>query len=136
MDTTNSSPPNINISPSEATFLKDLLEGEVQRCRAVVELHNLTEAAHKNEGTNRQPLVERLNEYPANGVDLQNLVSYPPKLEPVPVKPLFFDAAWNYIQYPGREVEKVSVDAAKGGEKVDGKYQTVQQKKGWFGFGR
>lgn len=81
-------------------------------------------------------MVERLNEYPTNGVDLENLVSYPPKLELVPVKPLFFDAAWNYIEYPGREVEKVAENEVKGGEKTVGTEQTPQQKKGWFGFGR
>ena len=109
----------------------------MQRYRALVELSNANEAAHKNkEGANRQPLVERLNEYPAKGVDLKNLVSYPPQLEPVPVKPLFFDAAWNYIEYPGREVERVPENSAKDGEKPSATGQTPQQKKGWFGFGR
>jgi signal recognition particle subunit SRP68 len=138
MDTSDSSSPNISISPTEVQFLKDLLEGEVQRYRALVEISNLNEVAHKNEeGANRQPLVERLNEYPANGVDLQNLVSYPPKLEPVPVKPLFFDAAWNYIEYPGRELERVAENGVNGGEKLaPSTEQTPQQKKGWFGFGR
>lgn len=77
--------------------------------------------------------------YPANGVVLENLVTYPPKLEPVPVKPLFFDAAWNYIEYPGREVDEIVVtknesntdtSATKSAE------QTAKEKKGWFGFGR
>ena len=80
--------------------------------------------------------MERLNEYPAKGVDLQNLVSYPPKLEPVPVKPLFFDAAWNYIEYPGRQVENVAQNGVRGEEKATSVEQTTQQKKGWFGFGR
>jgi signal recognition particle subunit SRP68 len=137
MDTTSSSPPNISISPDEVSFLKSLLEGEVQHYRALVELSNLNETTHKSEqGTNRQPLVERLNEYPVKGVDLKNLVAYPPKLEPVPVKPLFFDAAWNYIDYPGREVVKVAENGVKGGENVESKERTTQQKKGWFGFGR
>jgi signal recognition particle subunit SRP68 len=136
METSDSSPPNINITPTESSFLKSLLEGEVQRHRALVELSNLAETASKSDGTNRQPLVERLNEYPVRGVDLQNLVTYPPKLEPVPVKPLFFDAAWNYIEYPGREVQHVAENGVKGGEKAQSKEQTAQQKKGWFGFGR
>jgi signal recognition particle subunit SRP68 len=135
MDTIDSSPPNISISPSEVSFLNALLEGEVQYYRALVELSNLSETAHKNEGIYKQPLVERLDEYPAKGVDLQNLVSYPPKLEPVPVKPLFFDAAWNYIEYPGRELQSTAENGAKGGGKAESKEQT-QQKKGWFGFGR
>jgi len=136
MDKSGSSPPNICISPAEVTFLKDLLEGEVQRYRALVELSILSEAAQKSEGNSRQPLVERLNEYPSNGVDLKNLVSYPPKLEPIPVKPLFFDAAWNYIEYPGRQLENPAQPVTKG-EKQSTKEQTAEQKKkGWFGFGR
>jgi len=55
------------------------------------------------------------------------------------VKPLFFDAAWNYIEYPGREVEKPATqNGVKGSSPVESKgaEQTAQQKKGWFGFGR
>jgi len=137
MDTSDTSPPNISVSSTEVSFLKDLLEGEVQRYRALVELSNLNSTAQKGEeDSNRQPLVERLNDYPSKGVDLSNLVSYPPKLEPIPVKPLFFDAAWNYIEYPGREIEQPmrSVGNSQGSETKD---QTAEQKKkGWFGFGR
>jgi signal recognition particle subunit SRP68 len=132
MDTSDSLPPNITISPDEATFLKDLLQRELQRYRALVELSNLTSKAEKAAQGSRLPLVERLNEYPPHGVDLQNLVTYPPKLEPVPVKPLFFDAAWNYIDYPGREVQIV-----ENGAQDESREQTAEQrKKGWFGFGR
>ena len=136
MDTFDSSPPNLSISPTQASFLQSLLEGEVQRYRALVELANLAETASKSEGTNRQPLVERLNEYPVQVVNLQNLVTYPPKLEPIPIKPLFFDAAWNYIEYPGREVPQVAENGVQVGTKAERKEQTGQQKKGWFGFGR
>ena len=135
MDTTTSSPPNISISSSEAQALKDLLDGEVQHYRALLELFNL--ASKQPSTVNRGPLVERLSEYPAQ-VDLENLVTYPPKLEPVPVKPLFFDAAWNYIEYPGRQVEKGAENGVKKAveKEAKGAEQTAQQKKGWFGFGR
>ena len=135
IDIDSSQPPNISISALESTSLHTLLTGEVQRYRALVELSNLIEASSKSEGSNRQPLVERLNEYPTKGVDLQNLVVYPPRLEPVPVKPLFFDAAWNYIEYPGREVQVVeNGGVAEKGETTEQAAQA--QKKGWFGFGR
>lgn len=135
MDISDSSPPNISISPAQVQFLKDLLEGEVQRYRALVELANLTETAHKSGGANTQPLIERLNEYPAKDVNLENLVPYPPKLEPVPVKPLFFDVAWNYIEYPGRETNKAMENGVKEAPGTSAE-QIAQQKKGWFGFGR
>jgi signal recognition particle subunit SRP68 len=137
MESSDSSPPNIYVSPAEVQFLRELLDGEVQRYRALVELANLAETGDKkDQGVGAQPLVERLNEYPARGVNPENLVSYPPKLEPIPVKPLFFDAAWNYIDYPGREVENVVETTAKVAAPAKGAEQTTQQKKGWFGFGR
>ncbi len=55
------------------------------------------------------------------------------------MKPLFFDVAWNYIEYPGREIqEKVPekvVDAASATAGTAAE-QAAQQKRGWFGFGR
>lgn len=87
--------------------------------------------------SNVAPLVESLDRYPLSGeVDLSHLVTFPPKLEAVPVKPLFFDVAWNYIEYPGRSPlqavqpqEEVLTPSSKGEEKQE-------TKKGWFGFGR
>ena len=85
-------------------------------------------------------MIHDLNAYPTLGthVDLKNLVTYPPKLEPVPMKPLFLDVAWNYIEYPGREgvvgkkvVEKLAVNGVKEDDK-----QPEKKNKGWFGFGR
>jgi signal recognition particle subunit SRP68 len=136
MDTSESSPPNISISPPEVQFLNDLLKGEVQRYRALVELANLAETAHNGEEGNTQPLIERLSEYPTKGVNLENIVTYPPKLEPVPVKPLFFDVAWNYIDYPGKDVEKAAENGVKVTVATGADHTTQQQKKGWFGFGR
>jgi signal recognition particle subunit SRP68 len=72
-----------------------------------------------------------------NGADLKNLVTYPPKVEPIPVKPLFLDVAWNYIEYPGRERE-VAGNGVNG--PGDGAARPAEEKKeakkGWFGFGR
>jgi signal recognition particle subunit SRP68 len=40
----------------------------------------------------------KLNQFPQpNSIDMANLVEYPPKLQPIPVKPFFFDIAYNYI---------------------------------------
>ena len=72
-----------------------------------------------------------------NGADLTNLVTYPPKVEPIPVKPLFLDVAWNYIEYPGRE-RNVAGNRANGlGDgTANDKEEKKEAKKGWFGFGR
>lgn len=138
-----SSPPNIIISQSDFKYLRNLLQGELQHQRALVELSNLDRKTTASGGqTLSSPLIERLHEYPAagGGLDLKNLVSYPPKLEPVPVKPLFFDVAWNYIEYPGRSAEqRVANGRDHEKEKENGSapyQQNAHQKKGWFGFGR
>lgn len=82
------------------------------------------------------PLVDNLDQYPPAGVDLTNLVNYPPKLQPIPVKPLFFDIAWNYIEYPGRKKEVVEngVKTSTAGEGTA--EEKKEARKGWFGFGR
>ena len=71
------------------------------------------------------------------GADLSNLVIYPPQLRPIPVKPLFLDVAWNYIEYPGRtrKVEAMGVNGVteKGPDVVEEKKEA---RRGWFGFGR
>ncbi|RAL66120.1 hypothetical protein DID88_005791 [Monilinia fructigena] len=142
MDTTNTAtPPNLTVTPSESQSLLSHLESELQHYRALVEISNLTSTTTKSsDGTIYQtPLVERLHKYPADSVvDLKNLVIYPPKLEVVPVKPLFFDAAWNYIDYPGRMAEKVVEKNSFEEEtkEVQSEQPQQQQKKGWFGFGR
>jgi len=138
METSAASPPNITVFPSEVAYLKSLLDGEVQHYRALVELANLSPKT--SEGVNSQPLIEKLAEYPAKNIDLKNLVTYPPKLEPVPVKPLFFDVAWNYIEYPGREIKEqvteTSVKVPPASASTATEQQAAQQKRGWFGFGR
>ncbi|KAL2001951.1 hypothetical protein VTN02DRAFT_929 [Thermoascus thermophilus] len=68
-----------------------------------------------------------MDEYAADGLELSRLVPYPPPLQPVAVKPLFLDVAWNYIDYP-REAGTAAAAPAQQQQK-DGR-------RGWFGFGR
>lgn len=123
-------PLNIEIRNSDIRFLSNLLKGELQRCRALVEIDNAKTKSQSTDTQSNIPLVQRLSEYPTAGADLENLVSYPPKIEPIPVKPLFFDVAWNYIDYPGK------VPAAASNQEESKSEQETPKKKGWFGFGR
>lgn len=129
--------PNLDVTPSQVKFLKDLLHGLVFQHRALVELHSLeVTEANKAHAGKPPPLVERLDEYPRGTVDLTNLVTYPPKMEPIPVKPLFLDVAFNYIDYPGR-TRKIAEKAINGQvEGQAGKEEKKEGRKGWFGFGR
>jgi signal recognition particle subunit SRP68 len=59
---------------------------------------------------------------------MENLVAWPPKLQPVPVKPFFFDIAYNYIGLEAKEGEaKKEVVKTKMEEK-----NPEPAKKGWF----
>ena len=126
-------PLNLYITAAQLSNLHSLLQGLVSQHRALVELQNIQSASAKKTVNPVPPLIERLDEYPSDGVDLTKLVTYPPKVEPIPVKPILLDVAFNYIDYPGRNrkfngngVNGVTEDA-KGGE---------EKKRGWFGFGR
>lgn len=131
---THSSLRSVDVLPEDAKFLADLLAGEVQRYRALVEIDSLRKQG-KAGGPRCDPslpLAERLALYPADGVDLRNIVAYPPKLDPVPVKPVFMDIAYNYIDYPQKGKPE-----ARAAEKTADKAAAPQpKKKGWFGFGR
>lgn len=129
--------PNIHVTSTQTSSLSTCLQGLVFQYRALAELDNLDSLAVETaKGTIPPLLVDRLDEYPASGVDLTYLVNYPPKLQPVPVKPIFLDVAYNYIDYPGR-VQKTPSSGVNGVSGPDQtKSSTKEGKKGWFGFGR
>ena len=130
-------PPNIDIAPIQVKELRELLRSLVFQHRALVELHHIDSTNRtKAKGAIELPLVERLDEYPHNLVDLSNLVTYPPKVQPIPVKPIFLDVAFNYIDYPGR-TPKVAEPAVNGSPETASVREVKKEgKKGWFGFGR
>ncbi|RKF60106.1 Signal recognition particle subunit SRP68 [Erysiphe neolycopersici] len=124
----------IHVSSSTVQFLKAMINGEIQRHRALVEFSILIENEKNFGDQNSIPLIERLSDYPSQGVNLVNLVVYPPVLEFAPIKPLFFDAAWNYIKYPGNEVKET--EEKKPQDKISAKVleRSNTAKKGWFGL--
>ena len=134
-----SAPPNFAISSSDATFLSQILNSELQRHRALVDISLLSKStSDEKSAAHAAPLVESLDKYPLGGaVDLSRLVQYPPKIEVVPIKPLFFDVAWNYIGYPGRKVQPQVVEQVRTQVVQEEERPTSSSgKKSWFGFGR
>lgn len=148
-------PPKLDLSPQQLDHVVSTLTKLVTQYRALAELKARapeSQGASKESGPTSDdamkpaPLIERLNrnEY-MEDVDLGNLVNYPPRLRPVPVKPLFFDLAWNYIMYPSQKgdlAHGADSDALNGKvasqESAEAKQDASQKtaKKGWFGFGR
>ena len=140
-DEAESAPRSINVTKRDIKALYDLLSGELQRHRALVEIHNLERSAQTSQPLNfSKPLANQLSTYPAGRVDLDNIVAYPPRLDAIPVKPIFLDVAWNYIDYPSKHTGSVPAPAPSSGAGGDREPESAgsaeQKKRGWFGFGR
>ncbi|EGX91166.1 signal recognition particle, putative [Cordyceps militaris CM01] len=130
-------PPNIEVSSDDVKRLLNLVQGELRRHQAIVHVDNLRKEELAKSTAAPAPLVERLHQYPAGGVDLSNVVEFPPKKALIPVKPIFLDVAWNYISYPGKTpVAAKTTPAAAAEETAKAGEPAQQQKRGWFGFGR
>jgi signal recognition particle subunit SRP68 len=129
-------PLDLNINESALTAAYDAIKTRVYEQHGLVEMQSLSEkqTQGKSGKNNSIPIIENPNEYSTTAIDLSNLVSYPPKLMPVPAKPLFFDIAWNYIDYPGRTPATRTEVQSQKAEEVDDEKKPA--KRGWFGFGR
>ncbi|KAK3398472.1 hypothetical protein B0T20DRAFT_411193 [Sordaria brevicollis] len=127
---------NILVSASDIQTLHTLLNGELHRARALVEIsqHNKNKKPTTT-SSGGKPLIGQLANYPSSGqVNLDNIVVYPPKLEAIPVKPIFLDVAWNYIDYPEKQAAKVEKPQQRAEEQPQ--EEEKPKKRGWFGFGR
>ncbi|KAJ3503485.1 hypothetical protein NM208_g16505 [Fusarium decemcellulare] len=127
---------SLAVSAEAVEFLQNLLNGELQRHRAIVHIDRLRK---DNElglaDAVKRPLVESLHDYPAGGVNLSHIVEFPPKMALVPMKPIFLDVAWNYVDYPNKAPEATEPAKQEEGA-AETKQAPQQQKRGWFGFGR
>lgn len=131
--TSSSLAPKLEVSSQQVVTASTHISQLVARFRGLVELQNVSSDGSNVKAEWKAPMVERLSQFEED-IDLTNLVNYPPKLQPIPVKPLFFDLAWNYIQYPGSKAA-LNGSAAKSAA-VDTAEAKKEEKKGWFGFGR
>ncbi|PHH65356.1 hypothetical protein CDD81_2768 [Ophiocordyceps australis] len=133
-DTSDTTLLNMEVTPQHYNSLRSLLNGELERHRALVYLDNVrNEARTSVEAVNTTPLMERLDEYPVQGVQFDNIVDFPPKLQPIPIKPIFLDVAWNYIDYPGKTPPAAGTSSAPP---EPAPQSTPVTKRGWFSFGR
>lgn len=128
---------NVEVTQKDGAFLNKLLTGELQRHRAIVHIDNLRKQSEDGESKSaKAPLIERLNEYPVGGVDLGNIVQFPPKVAAIPVKPIFLDVAWNYIDYEYAGKESPAPEPVQAAAPEPEEPQQSTARKGWFGFGR
>ncbi|KAL1902539.1 signal recognition particle subunit srp68 [Sporothrix stenoceras] len=145
---------SIHVSAADVSFLQNLLQAELQRARALVDIEKQQPSAGGAAKAGALALSETLGEYPqGRAVDLENIVTYPPRIQAMPVKPIFLDIAWNYIDYPSKAGGIAGVASAVGAAVSVAKSELSQQaapetsstpppqqeqpaKRGWFGFKR
>jgi signal recognition particle subunit SRP68 len=132
---TSQEPPKLEVTSGQLKTMSQHTQGLVSQYRGLVELKNISASQRADKSRWKSPIVERLDEYD-DDLDLKNMVTYPPKLQPIPVKPLFFDLAWNYIEYPGRPHAAINGDVVDGAGSNNASDEKKDAKKGWFGFGR
>ncbi|KAE8145124.1 hypothetical protein BDV25DRAFT_165316 [Aspergillus avenaceus] len=123
--------PKLDVSRGQIHTLESTLRALVSQHRGLVTLEKISEQQSKS--ITERPTIERLHEYPGDGLDLNNIVPYPPQMQPTPVKPLFLDVAWNYIDYPR---ESTISKAQDQGQAETATEEKKGARRGWFGFGR
>lgn len=100
-----------NDLPKELTEILKTIINEVPSELAFISAQSILEK-HEDEAApvlpsktpkNKKPLVERLNEFHENPQYLTknpNVIPMPPAMEVVPAKPLFYDLAFNFVNFP------------------------------------
>ncbi|GLG95273.1 Signal recognition particle subunit SRP68 [Gryllus bimaculatus] len=86
----------------------------------------------------KKPLSERLSEYREDTSLLSrspNVYKLPPDMRPIPCKPLFFDLAYNFIEFPSLE-EKIETSASGSKKAGAGITGFVKGLMGWGGSGK
>ncbi|XP_050670790.1 signal recognition particle subunit SRP68 [Leptidea sinapis] len=115
------------------------LENDIESCKFEVHADSVLEDEDDDEETKftgrtykeKKPLVDRLDEYREDTQVLTknpNIYRLPPPMEAIPCKPLFFDLACNFIEFPNLD-DKTGVDK----KQVSGITGLV---KGFLGWGK
>ncbi|XP_076679999.1 signal recognition particle 68 [Andrena cerasifolii] len=100
------------------------LVASIEGAKYAAHAHSVLEEGQEEEpGTNKytktkKPLFERLPEYredPALLTKQPNVYKLPPSMQPIPCKPLFFDLAFNMVEFPDLS-EKLGDQAKKAGQ--------------------
>jgi len=85
----------------------------------------------------KKPLYEQLGEYREDSSLVSrtpNVYKLPPDMRPIPCKPLFFDLAFNFVEFPSLEDK---IEAAAGGKKgAAGLTGFMKGLWGWGGSGK
>lgn len=128
-----------DIIPKELNISLRELETSVEGAQYAVHAHSVLEQGQEEEiGTNKstknkKPLFERLHEYkedPALLTKQPNVLKLPPPMQSIPCKPLFFDLAFNMIEFPDL-TDHLGEDAKKAAGQQAGFSGFVKGLWGW-----
>ncbi|KAJ1526690.1 hypothetical protein ONE63_008270 [Megalurothrips usitatus] len=127
-------------SSGELKSQLEMLKKDIEGCKFAAHAHSVLEG-EEDEGESspkgqrsRKPLADRLGEYredPALTSKNPNVYRLPPDMKPVPCKPLFFDLALNWAEFPSLD-DKIE-NAAKKGQANAGLTGFVKGFLGWGG---
>lgn len=115
-----------------------VLKKDIESCKFEVHADSVLEddeeegSIKERKPKDKKPLVERLDDYREDSQTLTknpNIYKLPPPMEAIPCKPLFFDLACNFIEFPNLDDKTGAADAKKQGAGITGLV------KGFLGWG-
>ncbi|XP_014367542.2 signal recognition particle subunit SRP68 [Papilio machaon] len=120
----------------------EMLQKDIESCKFIVHADSVLEDEEDDEENkytssgkpykDKKPLVERLDEYREDTQLLTknpNVYKLPPPMEAIPCKPLFFDLACNFIEFPNLDDKTGAANSKKQGAGITGLV------KGFLGWG-
>ncbi|KPJ02700.1 Signal recognition particle 68 kDa protein [Papilio xuthus] len=120
----------------------EMLQKDIESCKFVVHADSVLEDEEDDEENkytssgkpykDKKPLVDRLDEYREDTQLLTknpNVYKLPPPMEAIPCKPLFFDLACNFIEFPNLDDKTGAANSKKQGAGITGLV------KGFLGWG-
>ncbi|XP_013142982.1 PREDICTED: signal recognition particle subunit SRP68 [Papilio polytes] len=119
----------------------EMLQKDIESCIFIVHADSVLEDEEDDEENkytsgkpykDKKPLADRLDEYREDTQLLTknpNVFKLPPAMEPIPCKPLFFDLACNFIEFPNLDDKTGAANSKKQGAGITGLV------KGFLGWG-
>ena len=126
-------PLSMEVTTTSVNGVQDLVKGLIRECQGLAEVAATRNCQHVSKQGVITTLCHDLGGLPEGTAYLQSPLTWPPRAQLIPLKPILLDVAYNYIQYPEADSEFVEHDLQS--PKTSSTEPNVS-KRGWFGFGR
>ncbi|CAG9786272.1 unnamed protein product [Diatraea saccharalis] len=135
---------NSKLNDQQLSDKLQVLKKDIESCKFEVHADSVLEDDDEQDEENKytssgksykekKPLVDRLDEYREDTQALTknpNIYKMPPAMEAIPCKPLFFDLACNFVEFPNLDDKTGAADSKKQGAGLTGLV------KGFLGWGK